>query len=219
MAHSAAELRKMLDDLGLKCCGTHTGLNTLLGDALPATVEFNQTLGNKYPDRARPAPRAHRIQSRLARNRPPDERDQRTGQAAGHEDGLPQPPYGVPCRWTANCPGTSSSATPIPDVVMQFDTGNAMHGGAEAGPFLRRYPHRALTVHLKEFSATNDKALIGEGDVKWSEIFESMRNHRRNAVVYRGAGELRLSAAGVRGSLPAKPAQNGQVASADHTSH
>ncbi len=58
-----------------------------------------------------------------------------------------------------------------PEVVMQFDTGNAMHGGAEAGPFLRRYPHRALTVHLKEYSATDDKALIGEGDVKWDEIF------------------------------------------------
>ena len=60
----------------------------------------------------------------------------------------------------------------VPDVVMQFDTGNAMHGGAEAGPFLRKYPGRALTVHLKEYSATNDRALIGEGDVKWDEIFE-----------------------------------------------
>ena len=30
---SAKELRQLLDDNGLKCCGTHTGLNTLLGDA------------------------------------------------------------------------------------------------------------------------------------------------------------------------------------------
>ncbi len=47
-----------------------------------------------------------------------------------------------------------------------------MHGGAQAAPFLRKYPGRALTIHVKEFSATNDKALIGEGDVNWSEIFE-----------------------------------------------
>jgi sugar phosphate isomerase/epimerase len=57
------------------------------------------------------------------------------------------------------------------DVIMQFDTGNALHGGGEAPPFLERYPGRALSVHLKEHSATNDKALIGEGDVPWDEVF------------------------------------------------
>ena len=45
---SAKELCKMLDDNGLKCCGTHTGLDTLLGDNLARTIEFNKTLGNKY---------------------------------------------------------------------------------------------------------------------------------------------------------------------------
>jgi sugar phosphate isomerase/epimerase len=45
---SAAELRRLLDDNGLKCCGTHTGLNTLEGDALAKTVEFNKTLGNPF---------------------------------------------------------------------------------------------------------------------------------------------------------------------------
>ena len=35
---SAAELRKLLDDNGLKCCGTHTGLNTILGDELLVAV-------------------------------------------------------------------------------------------------------------------------------------------------------------------------------------
>jgi sugar phosphate isomerase/epimerase len=44
----AKTLRKLLDDHGLKCCGTHIGLDTLLGDNLPKTVEFNQALGNKF---------------------------------------------------------------------------------------------------------------------------------------------------------------------------
>ena len=44
----AEELRGMCDDLGLKVVGTHTGLNTLLGDELQKTVAFNQTLGNPY---------------------------------------------------------------------------------------------------------------------------------------------------------------------------
>src|SRR4249920_922651 len=41
------ELRKLLDDNGLKCCGTHTALPTLQGDRLKATIELHKTLGNK----------------------------------------------------------------------------------------------------------------------------------------------------------------------------
>src|SRR5947207_12128453 len=41
-------LRKLLDDLGLKCCGTHIGLDTVLGDNLAKTVEFNHVLGNPF---------------------------------------------------------------------------------------------------------------------------------------------------------------------------
>src|ERR1043165_9171538 len=39
----AKSLRKLLDDVGLKCCGTHIQLDTLLGDKLEPTVEFNRS--------------------------------------------------------------------------------------------------------------------------------------------------------------------------------
>ena len=45
---NAQELRKMLDANGLKCCGTHAGWDTLHGDELKKTVEFNKTLGNPF---------------------------------------------------------------------------------------------------------------------------------------------------------------------------
>ena len=45
---SAKELRKLLDGLKLKCCGTHIGIDTLTGDALKATIAFNLELGNPY---------------------------------------------------------------------------------------------------------------------------------------------------------------------------
>jgi sugar phosphate isomerase/epimerase len=57
------------------------------------------------------------------------------------------------------------------DVVMQIDVGNAIHGGADPLPYLYQYPGRAITVHVKEFSETNKKALIGEGDVSWKAFF------------------------------------------------
>ena len=46
--HSAPDVRKMLDDNGLKCCGTHTPLITLQGDALKHTVDLHKELGNKF---------------------------------------------------------------------------------------------------------------------------------------------------------------------------
>ena len=42
------ELRKLLDDNGLKCCGTHTALQTLEGDNLARTIELHKILGNKF---------------------------------------------------------------------------------------------------------------------------------------------------------------------------
>ena len=45
---NAKTLRKLLDDNGLVCCGTHTGYNTVQPKELKQTIEFNKTIGNKY---------------------------------------------------------------------------------------------------------------------------------------------------------------------------
>ena len=168
---TAPQLRKMLDDLGLKCCGTHIGLDTLLGDTLPAAVEFCQTLGNRFlivpglPEERRNSraawlETAHILNGIAERLKP---HGMRTGY---HNHTVEFSPLDGELPWDTFFGNTVS------DVVMQFDTGNAMHGGAEAGPFLKRYPGRAATVHLKEYAESYNTALIGEGDVKWPEIFE-----------------------------------------------
>ena len=45
---SAPELRAMLDDVGLVCCGTHAKFDSLLDEAFEKTAAFNQTLGNRF---------------------------------------------------------------------------------------------------------------------------------------------------------------------------
>ena len=45
---SATELHELLQKYGLQCCGTHISLDTLKGDELKKTVEFNKTIGNQY---------------------------------------------------------------------------------------------------------------------------------------------------------------------------
>src|ERR1035437_323828 len=46
--HSAKELRQLLDDYGIVACGTHTPYESVQGDKLKETVEFNLTIGNKF---------------------------------------------------------------------------------------------------------------------------------------------------------------------------
>src|ERR1044071_6274193 len=45
---TAKELRKLLDDNGIVACGTHTPYESVLGDKLKETVEFNHVIGNKF---------------------------------------------------------------------------------------------------------------------------------------------------------------------------
>ena len=37
---------------------------------------------------------------------------------------------------------------------------------------IKRYPGRLKTIHLKEYSPTNEKALLGEGEVRWRELID-----------------------------------------------
>ena len=59
------------------------------------------------------------------------------------------------------------------DVIMQVDTGNALMAGEDVVPYIEKYPGRAKTVHLKEYSASDPNALIGDGDVDWPEVFKA----------------------------------------------
>lgn len=169
--YSAADLRKMLDDNGLKCAGTHIKIDTLLGDELPKTVEFNKVLGNKFlivpglsEDRRnsiaawkKTAEDFNRIADRLTP----------LGMYTGyhnHSHEFTDMDGEIP--WDAFFGNTKKA------VVMQVDTGNALHGGADVVPYVAKYPGRALTVHLKEYSQDHKTALIGEGKVDWQKVFQ-----------------------------------------------
>lgn len=171
---TAKQLRKMLDDNGLLCCGTHTGIDTLLGDNLAKTIEFNKTLGNKYlvvpglPGKYRGSHQAWLETAKLFNELAEKVKPQ--GMLVGyHNHSAEFKAIDGKLPWDTFCSNTSK------DVIMQLDLGNAMHGGADPLPYLYRYPGRAITVHLKEFSKTNKKALVGEGDVPWKAFFALCR--------------------------------------------
>ena len=170
---SANELRKMLDDLKLKVAGTHLWIETLLGDEFDKTIEFNRILGNKFlivpafPEDKRKSKSGWlemaQIMNEIAVKLRPE------GMRVGYHN------HAIEFQQLeGEMPWDTFFGATVRDVVMQLDTGNAIGGGLTPDGILaiiKKYPGRANTIHLREFSSTNDRAIIGEGDIKWKELF------------------------------------------------
>jgi sugar phosphate isomerase/epimerase len=171
----AEALRKLLDDNGLKCCGTHTGLDTLTGNALQGTIEFNKTIGNKYlivP--GLPHANMASVQALIGTAKLLTELAEKvntldnapSGMCVGyHAHGGDFQPVGGQVPWEV----LFSHAGP--GVVMQLDTGNCLDGGGNPIAILKKFPGRSATIHLKEHGG-KPGAVIGEGLVKWQEVFD-----------------------------------------------
>jgi sugar phosphate isomerase/epimerase len=166
---SASELAAMLKANGVVCCGTHTGLNTLLDDQFEKTVEFNKAIGN--PNLIVPGLPHDRVATRqavldtaklfneLAAKAKP------LGMRIGyHAHGGDFKKFDGETVWDLLFSNTSQ------DFVMQMDVGNCLGGGGDPYVTLKRYPGRSLTVHLKEHGKKG--VPVGEGDVKWDEVFQ-----------------------------------------------
>lgn len=171
----AKTLRGLLDDAGLKCCGTHTGLDTLLGDKLEKTIEFNQTIGNKYlivpslPEKYRKTKADWEKTADLFSDISDKARPQ--GMIVGyHNHGVEFTPNDGEVPWDTFFNRAKK------DVVIQYDIGNAAHAGADATVYLKKFPGRVASVHVKPFSKSNPNALIGQDELPWPEIFRLCEN-------------------------------------------
>jgi len=166
----ARTLRKLLDDVGLKCCGTHIALDTLLGDNLPKTIEFNDTLGNqflivpslpgKYTKTRQGWQEAADIFNELADKVKPH------GMRVGyHNHNIEFKPIDGEVPWDTFFNRTKK------EVVIQFDTGNGVAEGGDPVVYLKKKPGRVASVHVKPWSKTKPNALIGDDELPWKEIF------------------------------------------------
>lgn len=167
---TAQELRTLLDDLGLKAISTHTGLQSVLGDELKRTIEFNEALGNRHL--IVPSLPAERRASRQAWLDTAKLFDEVAEQVAPHGMRIGYHNHAVEFQTLdGEAPWDTFFSSTRADVIMQLDLGNAADGGADPVPYLQKYPGRALTVHLKDRSAANPNALLGEGGIRWPEVF------------------------------------------------
>jgi sugar phosphate isomerase/epimerase len=162
------ELRKLLDDNGLKCCGTHTHLDTLEGDNLKKTIELHKTLGNKFLICPSLAAKDAAGWMELAKKfNDISARAKESGMLVGyHSHGPDFNKFDGKTAWEIFFDNTNA------DVVHQIDTGNTLDGGGDPLALIKKYPGRTKTTHIKEHGGAAD-APVGEGTIDWKALFEA----------------------------------------------
>jgi sugar phosphate isomerase/epimerase len=174
----AEEIREMLDDLGLVVAGTHVMLEDLLGDALQSTIRFNKILENKFiivarlPDEMKSTKNDWLSTAQLMNDIA--KKLDREGMWVGYHNHVAEFQL-----IDGEVPWIIFFDETVSDVIMQLDVGNAMLGGVSSGEIfsiIERYPGRATSVHLKEYSSKNELALVGEGEVPWKKYLSLCKN-------------------------------------------
>jgi sugar phosphate isomerase/epimerase len=172
--HSAQAIRKMLDDTGLRAAGTHISLDTLLGDNLTKTTEFNHTIGNKnlivpsLPGKYRGSITAWKdtgkLFSEIAEKVKPE------GFTVGYHNHTAEFQ-----KVDGETPFDAFFGAASSDVKVQLDIGHAAGGGADPVEVTRRYRGRIVSVHVKDYSPAGE-VTVGEGTVKWKDMFAALES-------------------------------------------
>lgn len=163
------ELAAMLDSCGLRCAGSHTGMDQLEGEALEQTIAVNKAVGN---DRLIiPSANFDDLAGTIARMTGIHRQAASAGMKVGFHNHTQE--FQVVDGKTVF--EHLFSNTPD-DFLVQVDIGWAAAAGQDVPALLRQYAHRIETVHVKEFKPDTPQAVVGEGTVDWPPLMDIMEN-------------------------------------------
>jgi len=175
-ADYAKEVRKLLDDLGIRCLSTHNGTASFTPDGVGKAIELNGILGSRYIVMASPgkvdgmdgwkkvADMLNQAGERMsaARMRPGYHNHQQEFRAV---DGVR--PIDIIARNTGK------------EVLLQLDVGTCVEVGQDPVDYIRKNPGRFPCIHLKDYSPETGKGyrvLFGDGAAPWKQIFQAVES-------------------------------------------
>jgi len=163
------DMRKLLDDLGIRCYSTHNDLEYLGADKINRTRDLNLTLGCKYvvvasadpkpgPDGWMPVTDALNAAA---------EKLEPAGLKVGYHNHEPEF-----TRVDGKRPLEFIAQHTKPSIVLQLDIGTCIAAGSDPVAWIRANPGRIRSMHCKDWSrAQGYKVLFGEGSADWKNIF------------------------------------------------
>lgn len=167
----ARQMRKLLDDLGVRCYSTHNDDKFFSAENINHARDLNLILGTKYMvwaySDAKPTLDAWKTVA-----------DKLNAAAETLEPSGLKPGYhNHDAEWrpiNGVRPMEILARNTKPTIMLQLDVGTCIEGGSDPAAWIRANPGRIHSLHLKDWSsdpAKGYKVLFGEGDAKWKDIF------------------------------------------------
>lgn len=169
----ARDVRKLLDEVNLKCLSTHNGRNALEAEGLKKAIELNQILGSKTIVMASPGRVANKDDWKKVADilTQAGETLKPLGMRAGyhnHQLEFTEKDGFRPIQFLA--------ANTPENVTLQFDVGTCREMGYDPIAWVNANPGRIRSMHLKDWGAGADrgyKVLFSEGDTPWKKLLDA----------------------------------------------
>jgi sugar phosphate isomerase/epimerase len=170
------QMRKVLDELGVKCYSTHNSAAYFTAENLSKARDRNLILGSRYMVMASSEPKttlqqwaqlAETLNSAAAQLAPAG---MQPGYHNHHVEFTPlegRRPIEVLAEKTN------------PAVMLQLDVGTCIEAGSDPVAWIKANPGRIRSIHCKDWSPDPDKGyqvLFGEGVADWKGIFAAAEN-------------------------------------------
>jgi sugar phosphate isomerase/epimerase len=167
----AKEMKKLLDDLGIRCFSTHNDGSFMDKDHIQNAIDLNLNLGSTYLVMAssRPKPGLDGWKEVAEELNSAADRLEGSGLKAGYHNHELEflPVDGVR-------PMEILAKSTKPSVMLQLDVGTCLAAGADPVAWIRANPGRIRSLHCKDWSPEAGKGysvLFGEGVADWKAIF------------------------------------------------
>jgi sugar phosphate isomerase/epimerase len=167
------DVRKLLDDLGVRCYSTHNDSSYLGPEKISQTRDRNLILGCKYVVMASSHEKAGLDGWKIVADslNSAAEKLEPSGLKPGYHNHQTEftPIDGIR-------PIEIIAKNTKPSVMLQLDVGTCIEAGSDPVTWIRANPGRIRSLHLKEWSPEAGKGytvLFGEGVAKWKAIFEA----------------------------------------------
>ena len=165
------QMRKLLDDLGVKCYSTHNDEKYFSPENISRATEMNSILGCKYMVLGWSDPKDNLDGWKAIADKlnSASERLASSKLKPGYHNHQSEwkPVDGVR-------PMEVLAKNTKPTVMLQLDVGTCLEAGSDPVAWIRANPGRIHSLHLKDWSSDPTKGykvLFGEGDANWKAIF------------------------------------------------
>jgi sugar phosphate isomerase/epimerase len=165
------DVRKLMDDLGIRCLSTHNSATSISPENIQKAIELNQILGSRDIIVAG-AGKVVGIDGWKAFGARLNEAAEKL-KPAGMFTGF----HNHQTEWRpveGQRPMDVLAASTTKDVILQLDVGTCVEAGADPVAWIKANPGRTKSVHCKDWAPGRGYAvLFGEGVSPWPGIFQA----------------------------------------------